>query len=165
MPAPTTAEVAPPAAPAAAVPAAGAAAAAPTATSSTATTKTLTLVGAAAAAIGAFVPWLSANGDSANGFDVPVNFLIDYETTASHDFTAGLIVLALAAAAALAVLQPNLAGRIPLVPVAVVILVVAGAYLGQLWRLTDDFGVSYTDYLGLGSIITAVGGALILTRK
>jgi hypothetical protein len=127
--------------------------------------KTLTLVGAAAAAVGTFLPWLSATGNSANGFDVPVNFLIDYQTTAGHDFSAGLIVLALAAAAAVAVLQPKMAARIPLLPVALLILVVAGAYLGQLWRLTDDLGVSYTEFVGLGTIVVAVGGALILTRR
>lgn len=168
--APTPAAAAPAApAPAAAAPAAPAPAApaTPTAAPGTATTatKTLTLVGAVAAAVGAFLAWLSANGDSANGFDVPVNFLFDYETTANHEFSAGLIVLLLAAAAGLAVLQPKVAARVPLLGLAIVILVVAGAYLGQLWRLTDDFGVSYTDYLGLGPIVAAVGGALILTRR
>ncbi len=128
--------------------------------------KPLSLVGAAVAAVSAFLSWFELFGVGANAFDLPVQFLVDYQTTASNDVPIGLLVLVLVGVAAAAAVLPALGDKLQLVRLmGVALVVVAGVFLVQLARAADEVGASFGDLFGVGPFVTVVGGVLLLIGR
>ena len=119
-----------------------------------------------AAVIGAFVAWLDIFGASSNAFDTPVQFLFDYQTTASDDLSVGLLVVACAVLAGVLTLVPSLRDRVGFARlIGVVLAAISVAFVIQLALAADDIGVSFGDVYGLGPFVSGAGGIAMLTGK
>ncbi len=127
--------------------------------------KPLTLLGAVGGVVATLVPWIDVFGDSANAFDVPIQFLAYHRTSAGTTVAVGLLVVMLAAVAAATSLVPALGrlhvGRI----MGAGLLMVAGVFLLQLSRVSGDLGVDLTDVSGAGPFVAAVAGILLLVGR
>lgn len=125
------------------------------------------LVGGIAAIIAAFLPWISFGGSSEDGLFYPVNYLIDYETTANHDVSVGLLAILLGVAVgALAVLPARFDGwRVAVRPLGVALLVVGAGFLVQTFRLTDEVGIDFGDVLAVGPFVVVAAGILALIKR
>lgn len=64
----------------------------------------IALAGAAAIGLSALLPWLKLGGGSADGFDVPAEFLLSYKAETDLGFDVGVLLIVLALAGVAAVL-------------------------------------------------------------
>lgn len=120
----------------------------------------LQLIGALAAALSIYLPWISAGGDSVNAHEISAMFLLDYDTT-NRGVEAGLLLLVAAGIvlADLFVRSPTL-HRVA-TGAAIAVIVIPALFLVQMRRLTSATQQSFGDLLGIGSFVTiAVGIAL-----
>ena len=123
------------------------------------------LVGAAAALIGAFLPWVSQFGAKTTGWKVPVKFLLDPKTASLGGPKVAWIVVALAVGGGYLTLQPL--SRQLRKACGWALVLVATVFLTQLQRqlsLLKQGGFqtgSVFSVLGLGVWLAAAGGLLI----
>lgn len=121
------------------------------------------LVGAALLAVAAVLPWLEASGRSIDSFDVPLEFLLSYDSTTDLGVDLGVLVVVLALVGAVAVvLTPQALWRRSIGTVAVA---VALLYAFQLNRLLSQAPASdrpsLLSSLGYGVFVAIVGGGAL----
>jgi hypothetical protein len=118
------------------------------------------LVGALAIALSALLPWLRLGGESANGFDVPVEFLLSYDSSLDTGIKLGLLLILLGVAGlAAVVLFPDPRWRRGVGIAAVAIAVV---YVVQVQRALGAGPAagrpSLLSAVGFGVYVALVGG-------
>ncbi|HEX9694867.1 MAG TPA: SH3 domain-containing protein [Actinomycetota bacterium] len=118
----------------------------------------LALGGAAAAAVAAFLPWLSTGGLSVSAMDVAASILWSINP---GDFflKIGMLMLLLAGAAAAATTLPNLARYRK--PAAIAIAVVTVGFVVQLSRALKGSGTGVFGAIGIG-VYAALAGAVMI---
>lgn len=119
------------------------------------------LVGAVIGGLSAPLNWIDAGNSSVNGFDVPATFLVDYTTASDSGFSAGLIVLILAAAALLSAFVRQPATRLAARVAGGGLIAVGAVYVVQLYRLADRSGISLSDALGMAPVVAIIGGVVV----
>jgi hypothetical protein len=121
------------------------------------------LIGGLVAAAGALLPWVKGGAASENAFGVPVQFLVDQETTADGGFSLGWLVLA-AAITGCVILVRGGEERIRKAAGSAA-AGVAVLYVVQVQRLVSSFGgdagVGVTDIVGFGVLVTLAGGLVL----
>jgi drug/metabolite transporter superfamily protein YnfA len=122
----------------------------------------ITLIGAVVAGVSTLLNWLDLGFTSANGFDVPVAFLVDYKTVADSSFTVGLVALVLAVVALAAAFVRQPAMRIAARVAGGLLVLVGLAYMVQMYRVADTADVSLSDLMGVGPLVAIVGGVTVL---
>lgn len=122
------------------------------------------LVGAGLLVVSAVLPWIRSGGRSRNAFDIPVQFLVDFRTTATGSVDIGLTLVTLAIGALVLSARPGLARWRRVCGGAAI--VVATLYTAQIQRVLNDMAAAdrptLFGTLGLGVLTTIVGGALVL---
>ena len=115
--------------------------------------------------VGAFISWLSFGGSS-NAFDVPVQFLYDYQTTAGDDVSVGLLIVVVAVLVGVLDVVPAFGGRVLLVRVLGLLLIaLSAAFFIQLFIAANDLDISVRDIYELGPFLTAAGGLVVLVDR
>lgn len=153
-----------PSAPAAPVPVPGVAGAGESTTfAARAAAGWIPLVGAALYALASVLPWLKANGRSANAFDVPLEFLLSYKSTTDLGTDLGVLLLALAVAGAAAVLlTPKPAFRRATGSVALAVALLYVVQVQQLLGAVDAPGrPGLFSALGFGVYLALVGAVVL----
>jgi hypothetical protein len=120
------------------------------------------MAAAAAGGVAALLPWLRGGIDNPNGFDIPVNFLVDYETVADHDFTVGILIVVFAAAALVGSLVRQGPWPKMVRPAGIGLATVGALFLLQLFRLTNEFDISYTEVVGVAPLLALAAGVVIV---
>jgi hypothetical protein len=126
------------------------------------------LVGGVLAAVGTFLPWISADGLTTKSTKVPVKFLFDYKTTDTGGLKVGYLILALAAAAIALSVRP--VSRQARRAAGLGLVIVATLFTAQLQRLLSETpgstqSVSLLKVLGMGVYLTLIGGVLVGVGK
>ena len=124
------------------------------------------LVGAAVAAVAAFLPWVSTGPISTGALDLPVSFLFDNETTDTGGFKIGWLVLLLAAAALASCLRPGVVPPQAARALGWALVLIATVYVAELQRSVGTLQTaSVFSFIGLGVYAALVAGLLIALGK
>ncbi len=121
------------------------------------------LVGAALVVLGSVLPWMEIGGQSADGTDVPLEFLLSYKSTTDLGLDLGVVVLALGVAGAIATLvAPDARWRGVIGCAAVAVALVYVAQVAAMLNAASSAGrPSLLSTVGFGVWITIVGGAAL----
>jgi hypothetical protein len=124
--------------------------------------KAFSVGGALLVVISSLLPWLRG-GASGNAFDVPIKFLLDYKTSSNDGIKVGWLLIVCSIIIVVAVVKnadPRIARGAGIGAIAI-----AGLYAIQLQRLVSAVpGASFTDLIGLGVLLAAAGGVLVLMK-
>jgi len=115
----------------------------------------LPAIGAALIVLGGFLPWLTAGGEDASAWDIPVMSLVDHTSTAEDPKTGLMLLVVLLAGVPYLTRKP-----FPQVFNLLLAGVAAFAGLGTILLINDLVGVS----LGIGVFVT-LGGAVALAAE
>ncbi len=124
----------------------------------------LAIAGGMAVALAVFLPWLSVQGSSSDGFDVPLSFLWSPES-GGGGIKLGIPLLVIGAAGVgLSLLPGTKQIRRILGSLALLITV---AYVGQLFRAVGKLGggANAFDFVGAAVYVSAIGGALLAVSR
>lgn len=125
-------------------------------------TRVVAIGGAVLVALASVLPWLRGTGQSVNSYDVRAKVLFDYKSNATSGLTIGVILLLLATALVVMIGMGTKEQATRWLGVATI--AVPGIYVVQLQRAVSDVpGASVTDFIGIGILAAAAGGALVLS--
>jgi hypothetical protein len=122
--------------------------------------KAFAIGGAALVALSSILPWSRGGGQSSTAHKISMQFLFDYKTTSTGGIKIGLLLLAVAVLAVVAVWK-DLDKRVQL-GAGIAAIAIPALYLVQLQRLVSAAeGASLTDIVGFGVLPALAGGVLI----
>ncbi len=118
--------------------------------------------GALLVALSSVLPWARGGGRSANSFDTPAVWLVDYKTTSRGGIKIGLLLLLLSIATVVVTVRGS-DKRVEL-GLGIASIAVPVLYLVQLQRAisSGEPGSSITDFAGFGILVAIAGGVLVL---
>ena len=117
--------------------------------------------GALLVALSSVLPWARGGGRSANSFDTPAVWLVDYKTTSRSGIKIGVLLLVLSIATVVVIVQGS-DKRVEL-SLGIASIAVPALYLVQLQRaISGEPGLSITDSAGFGIPVAIAGGVLVL---
>jgi hypothetical protein len=124
------------------------------------------LVGAAAALIAAFLPWISTGPVSENAMNLPITFLFDYETTETGGLKIGWVVIALAALAVALCVRPENVPAQARRAVGWGLVLIPTVYVAQLQRAAGTLQTgSVFSLIGFGVYIALGAGLCVAMGK
>jgi SH3-like domain-containing protein len=125
--------------------------------------RVVSLIGGLVVMASAVVPWTRGGADN-NAFDVPVQFLIDYQNTNDGvNLAVALLIVGIIGVVYAFTPTPTWLVRVA----GLIAILVALAYVGQFVRLLDDAGLmdDVLDLTGFAPIVTMIGGGLMLSGR